>query len=88
MLKFIGTLEPSPASTTAPARGGCGSDDPGFGCAGGIALSFEDSARQPPSVGGAGAVAQRRDAAAVEVLDYWWRVLISTMRYSSPETRT
>jgi hypothetical protein len=68
-------------------RGGC-SDDPGFGCAGGIALSFEDSACQPPSVGGAGAVAQRRDGAAADVLDYWWRGIIPRVRNSSPEMRT
>jgi hypothetical protein len=62
-------------------RGGC-SDDPGLWCAGGIVLSFEDSARQSPSVGGAGAVAQCRDAAAADVLDYWWRALIPTVRNS------
>ncbi len=28
------------------------------------------------------------DAAAFEAEHYWWKVLIPTMRYSSPGTRT
>ncbi len=53
----------------------------------GFVLTLERKAGDRPPVSLATGVAMGAQAAAPQVLDYWWRALIPTVRYSPPETR-
>ncbi len=57
-------------------------DDPGGRHSGRVPFSFECQAGELPPVGAAISVADHLQAAAAQVLDYWWRGVIRSVRYS------
>ena|SRR5215472_8368919 len=62
-------------------------DDPGRGHADRVIFTFEGQAGEPAAVDAAVLGLAHAQAAGPQVLDYWWKTRIPSMRYSSSAVR-